>query len=331
MRFAAVVAALFGRSEVPTLGIEMHGISGRPRELETLERGHEPTRLASLVISLMENRCLLAVNRACQSFFPAMAYGCINKPNPKHCPRMKIPSYPNQQLFRAPSSHHFREASQLVLATSLCGAGSMLLLPTTTDAAIVSTPGISPSAPLTVPYNGDGVYLNVLNGLTGGNATKPLGWDFNPNGELNLGWWVPALDPTPDALRGSLLRYSSSSAATPGSLDSNTLVDASGAYSISSDGVTFGAAAGEWKLSAANYFGFQFIDEGDSMVHYGWGILVLGDGAGVGSSPRTITNVFYETEAGKGIAIGAIPEPSSSLLAVGAAGLALLRRRRTAA
>ena len=55
--------------------------------------------------------------------------------------------------------------------------------------------------------------------------------------------------------------------------------------------------------------------------------MVSGNTAATGT--RAITNVFYETQPGVGITI--IPEPTSTLLAAGAAGLALLRRRRLAA
>lgn len=225
-----------------------------------------------------------------------------------------------------PASHSLREASQLLLATSLCGAGAFILLPATADAAIVATPGISPLTPLNVPYTGDGIYLNVLNGVSGSTGSAVPGWDFDPYGDATLQWYNPGNVPS-----GSFVRYSSSSSVAAGSLDLSMLVDSASPYVVAGgpDTVAFGAAAGEWKFNSPNYFGFQFLDEGDNLVHYGWGIMELGDTPNTGT--RAITNVFYESVAGVGIVVGVVPEPTSSLLAAGAAGLALLRRRRNAA
>lgn len=240
---------------------------------------------------------------------------------------MKIPSSLSQSSVRTPASHNLREASQLLFATSLCGAGAFVLLPATADAAIVATPGISPATPLNVPYTTDGIYLNVLNGASGSTGGATPGWDFDPYGGGTLQWWSQGNIPV-----GALLVYPSSPSARAGNLDVGMLVGSSGTYAPAGagDDVVIGPAAGEWKLSGVdNYFGFQFFDEGDSLVHYGWGVMVLGDTPATGT--RAITNVYYESVAGVGIVVGAVPEPTSSLLAAGAAGLALLRRRRTAA
>ena len=233
-----------------------------------------------------------------------------------------LPS-PGLNFSRPSSCQNLREASQLLIATSLCGTGAMILLPATADAAIVATPGISPATPLTVPYNIDGVYLNVLNGAAGSVSAAP-GWDINPYGSQNLSWFSQS-----NVTGGSLARYSSTGATTAGSLDLSTLVDAATTYTNLTAAVTYGTAPGEWKLSAPNYFGFQFFHEGDNAVHYGWGILTLGSGPSTGT--RTLTNVYYESQPGVGIIVGTVPEPSSSLLAAGAVGIALLRRRRAAA
>ena len=237
---------------------------------------------------------------------------------------------PKQPIFRGPSSRNLREASQLLLATSLCGSGAFILLPATADAAIIATPGISPSSPLDIPYDGDGIYLNVLNGASGPTSATVLGWDFDPYGANTLQWYNPS-----NVSPGALVRYSTSSSLSAGSLDLGTLVNSASPYVVAGglDSVAIGAGAGEWKLNNANYFGFQFFDEGDSLGHFGWGIVVLGSAADATGTARTITNVYYESQAGVGIEVGAlpIPEPTSSLLAAGAAGLALLRRRRLAA
>ena len=223
---------------------------------------------------------------------------------------------------RSASTHSLKEASHLLLATSLCSGTSVLLLPSTGEAAIAATPGVSPATPLNVPANLDGVYLNVLTGNVGTTAGAVAGWDLNPYGISGLNWYSGTTSTS-----SAMLRYSSTSASTAGSMDLNMSVDGTGVYSnLASLSITTGTGAGEWKLNSPNYFGFRFFNETTSAVHYGWGRLTLG--ATATSQPRFITEIYYETTPGTAITIGAVPEPTAALLAAGATGLALLRRRR---
>jgi hypothetical protein len=215
-----------------------------------------------------------------------------------------------------------QEASSLVLVTALCGTGGALTS-TTASAAVVSTPGISPATPLTVPANVDGVYINAVTGATGTSGAGTAGWDINPyntNGTFQLQFFSPS-NPT----GGALLRFPGSATTTAGSLAPGTLVDASGVYSNLTGAVTFGSAPGNWATNASNYFGFRFFNESTSQVHFGFGRMDVGADASI----RAVAELYYEDQPGVGIAV--IPEPTGALLAAGAAGLLTLRRRRAAA
>jgi hypothetical protein len=98
-----------------------------------------------------------------------------------------------------------------------------------------------------------------------------------------------------------------------------------------------GAAAGGWSLGDTGFFGFKFTSGANT--HYGWGEMnISGSPAGFGFS---ILRAYYEDTPGASIAVGATespppptpaPAPSTlALLALGAAGVPLLRRRRKAA
>lgn len=73
-------------------------------------------------------------------------------------------------------------------------------------------------------------------------------------------------------------------------------------------------------LGIRGYLGIEFLIDGQ--VHYGWMDL-----DNYQWNQTEIHGWAYETEPGKSILAGAIPEPSIPLLAVGAAGLLLKRRR----
>ena len=78
--------------------------------------------------------------------------------------------------------------------------------------------------------------------------------------------------------------------------------------------------------------GFEFISEvsGSAQTHFGYVDLQV-NGA-PGSFTVTVDDIYWETSPNMGIAVRAIPEPSSlALLAAGIAGLALRRARREGA
>jgi hypothetical protein len=218
---------------------------------------------------------------------------------------------PNQPLLQ--------EASSLLLVTALCGAGGALT--TTANAAITATPGFSPGAPVVIPNNVDGLYINVVTGLTGTAGAGTAGWDINPytSGGANLNFFTPgaATHGMTDLPGGST---------GPGNLATGFIVDGTNTF-ISNVAVTFGASPGQWALDSSNYFGFRLVNESGGTTHFGWGRMIVGSTSGT----RSIAELYYESTPATGIAVGAVPEPTSALLAAGAAGLLTLRRRRQAA
>jgi MYXO-CTERM domain-containing protein len=74
-------------------------------------------------------------------------------------------------------------------------------------------------------------------------------------------------------------------------------------------------------LNANNFFGFRFVGA-DSLTRYGYGVMAIGANMGT----RTLVSLSYETVAGTGIEVGAIPAPGAIAL-LGLAGLAGRRRR----
>jgi len=164
-----------------------------------------------------------------------------------------------------------------------------------------------------IPDDFSGVYLNLVDGASG--AAPPAGWDVNPYsaavGTFNL--WSFDTTTWLDDGAGVFVHAL------------GTTVDAAGLYGRPGGGTDVGLQV---TLNAANYFGVQFNNEDTGTVNYGWMEITFGATA----SERAFTRWAYQDD-GTGIDVGqlsAIPEPASaSLLALGAIGL-MVRRRRTA-
>jgi hypothetical protein len=103
---------------------------------------------------------------------------------------------------------------------------------------------------------------------------------------------------------------------------------AQGAISMTVSGLIAGdATANGWAMNDTGYFGFKFTNVAGT--HYGWGQVNI-DGNPRGSG-YTFLQAYYNDTPDTPIAVGAtaIPEPSHvTMLALGAAGLAVWRRRR---
>lgn len=197
---------------------------------------------------------------------------------------------------------------------ALSGVGILANAPEA-SAAIVYSGVVSLNVPATI-Y---GLYLDVVTG-----ASTPLAgpnlpsWDINPWSSTGFGFYIES------APNRGMLKIGSSVFNPVG-----TVVDVSGTYGslTSTDG-----AAQATLNSSDNYVGFRFLNEGTAAIHYGWAQFEFGASV----FDRSIIGYAYEDVAGAGILIGAtgvsaIPEPSSSMgvLALGAAGL-LIRRRKAA-
>jgi len=194
----------------------------------------------------------------------------------------------------------------------------------TADAAVVSfTYGADGIA---VPANVDGLYFNLLTGVTGTSASSVGGGPFmNPWGSsaTNMNWFAPS---TGGSWRGvNIGAYSNEvsnlgegftiSSAIPSTGPVNTpRFNTSGGTSWA-DGLT-----GDFVLNSLNYFGFRF--QVGTATHYGYGVMRMG----ASITERWMMGFAYESTAGAAITTGVIPAPGAVAL-LGLAGVAGRRRR----
>ena len=208
----------------------------------------------------------------------------------------------------------FREALSLLPAVPALAIGATLLPTDSADAAVVEW-----NSNLTIPNTIDGQYINVQTGVFGSAAGLVAGWDLNPYGTSTTAMsWFAAAAPSGCVMglgQGGLTN-------AVASLSGGTLVSSASSFGNTASSVS----AGGWKLNSDNNFGFRFLGA-DALTHYGYGVMTVGATMGV----RTLKSVSYESDAGVGITIAGVPEPTTALLAAGAAGLFALRRRRLAA
>jgi hypothetical protein len=203
-----------------------------------------------------------------------------------------------------------------VLAT-VHGIALASLVAATWAPAAHAIPVLSTVSNVAVPLTSAGIYINVVTGAFGTAPASAPGWDLNPWGTTAFRLWNPTGD-------GS--GFVTSPNSTLAALTAGTVVGSASSFA-SNTAATFGALAGQWTANATNYFGFSFVGE-DAALHYGWGTAIIG----ATFATRTIGQLWYESVAGASITIPAIPEPASAglLLAGGALGALVLRRRRAA-
>lgn len=177
---------------------------------------------------------------------------------------------------------------------------------------------------LSIPVTTRGIYFNIITGQTG---TSPIpGWDINPWGTSGLRIWA---NNASELSNGIVTLAGDIPNLAPG-----TIVDSSSSFGRSA-AANFLPGSGQWVRNGLNYIGFRFTDEA-SATRYGWASVFVGPSAT--DSSRKIVEVWYESEANTAIAVGdtgatsgEVPEPSTAaLLAIGAAGVLALRRRRQA-
>ena len=184
-----------------------------------------------------------------------------------------------------------------------------------------ATPILSPAANVVIPVTTAGIYINVVTGVTNIAPASVIGWDMNPFSTTSLNWFNPTSPAGGVYMRGT--------STTPGNQPLGTLVDTFANYGSGSS--TFGGAATQWQFNATNYIGFRFLNEADTLIHYGWASVLVG--ATAIDPVRSVQQIYYESQANTGITVGdtgsGVPEPSTAaLLAAGAMGLLALRRRR---
>ncbi|MDO9072608.1 MAG: PEP-CTERM sorting domain-containing protein [Rubrivivax sp.] len=193
----------------------------------------------------------------------------------------------------------------LCAAALACAAG----LATHANAAVVTF-----SAPIPVPSNFDGVYLNLLTGATGTSGASVPGWDFNPynSGTALSFFW----NGTPAGSSGGV------AGTTTGpylDLAVGSLVSSASTFSA----VTSSAQTAAFQPAGTHLLGFRFYNENTLAVNYGYMTLVS---TGSNGFPLTIAGWSYENT---GAAITVVPEPSSWLmLSMGGLALGALHLRR---
>ncbi len=207
-------------------------------------------------------------------------------------------------------------------AVAVAAGAGVIGFPQSAQAQIVYSGVVS----IPIPVNVDGVYINVVTNLTGTTGGTTAGWDINPYSASTLQWFTPSA-----TTHGVVSGFPGGSSATlVDNLPLATLV--SGLSAFGSNQVSEATGATAFLLNSDdNYVGFRFVNEGaGGATNFGWMRIHLG--ASFTDAARAIIGYAYDN-TGAGIPVGAVavPEPSSmALMSLGAAGLAVIRRRRLA-
>jgi len=207
----------------------------------------------------------------------------------------------------------------LGVGLAAAGAGTgVVVAPQAADAAISYHPAVN----LNIPTTTAGIYLNVVTGVSATTPGGSPGWDLNPWGSASWNIWANNGASPND---GIIINYTGGSSTTlMDNLPFGASIDGTWAYGRTNSVESTGPTAFVLN-SSNNLYGFRFLDEAAQCLKFGWARVSL---SGTQSSqPRTLTEYAYENTCGVAILAG-VPEPASmSLLALGAAGV-LIRRRR---
>lgn len=194
----------------------------------------------------------------------------------------------------------------------------------TADAAVVSfTYGADGIA---VPANVDGLYFNLLTGVTGTSASSVGGGPFmNPygSGATNMSWFASTAG---GSWRGVNIGQYSNEVSNLGvgftisSAIPNTGAPLTPRFNTSGGTSWADGLTGDFVLNSLNYFGFRF--QVGTATHYGYGVMRMG----ASITERWMMGFAYESTAGAAITTGVIPAPGAVAL-LGLAGVAGRRRR----
>lgn len=192
----------------------------------------------------------------------------------------------------------------------LIPAVALIALSSSASAAVI----YSGLRDILVPFSLDGVYLNLNTGIT--STTAPPEWSLNAffGGEAfgNTAPFQP-------------VRLTTNPGSAILNLPSNTVVDLSStiASGFGSSSTHVGLAANQFQNGTEGYLGFAFTPTSATEPLYGWMRVVLNNDG----NPGLIRDWALES-SGTGISVGAIPEPSSLLVALTGMTLLAFRRKR---
>ena len=184
------------------------------------------------------------------------------------------------------------------------------------------------ATPLGIANSIDGIYLNVVTGVSGSTGAAVAGWDlsaYNNNAGLTF---YGAASPS-----GIIATGTPGTGAVATALSFGALISSSGQFN------QFQTKGFEFQTGGMNYLGFRFLNESTGAQNYGWLLINSSPGAGLNVGfPASILGYAYEN-TGASILAGQtsatpVPEPATyalfGLAFAGAAGLSAWRRRRTA-
>jgi hypothetical protein len=180
---------------------------------------------------------------------------------------------------------------------------------------------------INVPSTTAGIYINLVTGIFATTPGGAPGWDLNPWGSASNNFWA---NNSASTLDGVVNNFTDGTSATlVDNLPLGTLVNAMWTYGRTNGSETTGPTA--FNLGTSNnYIGFRFLNENTGAMNFGWAQFQL---TGLGTQPRTLIQWAYDN-TGAEIAVGAIPEPTTTALlgvmAAGALGLRAWRKRKAA-
>ena len=173
---------------------------------------------------------------------------------------------------------------------------------------------------ISVPNNINGVYVNVVTGVSGTTPASVPGYDFNVYGSSSLG-----LNFFTSTTGNGIVKTATGTAAD---LAAGTVISAGSLFAT-------GVVAGDlFRPGGSHVLGFSFLNEITGVVNYGYARISTTTGTGGGAGfPATITQLVYENSGASvtvaGAATGAVPEPATwamMVLGFGAIGFAVRRR-----
>jgi hypothetical protein len=190
-----------------------------------------------------------------------------------------------------------------------------LLAAPAAQAAVISV-DFSANPLSAVPFNFNGLYLNVVTGAASASTNNVQGYDINP-------YFAGSTGPMPQ-----LFLFVPSTGGVVGVASTSTA-------DVLTVGMTIGPASGFTAPGAAGatlaatgigYFGFRFINEGTGLINYGF--LTLSETLPLAAGAVRVLAYAYEN-TGAAITVTAVPEPSSyAMFTLGVAGVGALARRR---